>query len=110
MSINKGNALKNKILLIMKKDDVERIRVSDDGNEIIVDLHSLGTREAMILINNIINLNRDECNIKIIHGYNHGTAIKDMINNRFVNKRIVDRKGLSNNPGVTTLVCKGAVC
>jgi hypothetical protein len=102
--------LMNRFRLVLKKEDMERIRISDTNDEeIIVDLHELGTKEAMVLVNNIINLNRDNCNIKVIHGYNHGTALKDMINSRFKNPRIVSRHGVASNLGVTVIQCR-AMC
>ena len=89
--------------IVLKKEDMDRIKISNE--DIVVDLHSLGTKDAMILVNNIINLTRQECNIKVIHGYNHGTDMKDMINSRFKNPRIKERKGVKQNLGVTILSC-----
>ena len=97
----------NRLSLVLNKEDIQRIKVSE-GN-ITVDLHNLGTKDAMILINNIININRDECNIRLIHGYNHGIALKDMINSRFKNPRIVKKQAVSGNLGMTILACK-SIC
>ena len=107
MATEKENKLLQKLSIVMKKEDMDRIKIASN-NDIIVDLHNLGTKEAMILINNIINLNRDECNIQLIHGYNHGIALKDMFNNRFENKRIQERKQVQYNQGMTVLMCKSA--
>lgn len=103
--MKKGTELKSRLALVLKKDDLARIKVVDE-EKILVDLHNLGTKEAMILVNNIINLNRNECEISVIHGYNHGIALKDMINNRFKNSRIVARKSVVGNEGMTVLACK----
>ena len=72
--MKKGTELKSRLALVLKKDDLARIKVVDE-EKILVDLHNLGTKEAMILVNNIINLNRNECEISVIHGYNHGIAL-----------------------------------
>jgi len=39
----------------------------------------------------------------VIHGYNHGTAIKDMVRNHLDNKRIMDRAADQFNLGITYL-------
>lgn len=92
--------------VVMKKDDLDRIMVKD--NTITVDLHGLGTCDSNILLNNIINLSRDECEIRVIHGFNHGVALKDMINRRFNNARITGRTVDPKNPGMTILACAAA--
>lgn len=99
-----------KMQLVFKKEDLARITPSKSKeNQLIVDLHGLGTKDSLVLLNNIININRDACDIKVIHGYNHGTALKDMINGRFVNTRILDRVMSESNPGVTMIRCAAAV-
>lgn len=92
--------------MVMKKDDLARIDVKD--NTITVDLHGLGTCDSNILLNNIINLNREQHEIRVIHGFNHGIALKDMINRRFNNARIIGRTINPNNPGMTILACAAA--
>lgn len=103
--MKKGTELKSRLALVLKKEDLARIKVPDE-DKVIIDLHNLGTKEAMILVNNVINLNKKECEINVIHGYNHGIALKDMINNRFKNSRIVERKSVAGNEGMTVLACK----
>lgn len=43
--------------------------------------------------------------IVVIHGYNHGTFLRDMVRKEFKNNR-VERKLISLNQGITTLVLK----
>lgn len=93
--------------MVFRGEDLQRINVI--GNEeIAVDLHGLGTKDSLVLMNNIINLNRNQCSIEVIHGFHHGTALKDMINGRFYNRRVVSMKPAPNNPGVTVLECASA--
>lgn len=93
--------------LVLKKEDMARIHVKNEA-EIFVDLHGLRTDEAIKFLNNIINLNKEECIIRVIHGFNHGTALRDMINNRFCNPRIRNRQVVKSNPGMTILRCASA--
>ena len=94
--------------MVLKKDDVARIEKTGE-KELTVDLHGLGTKDSLVLLNNIINLNRDSCNLCVIHGFNHGTALREMINERFRNPRIKDRTILKDNPGMTILSCEAAI-
>jgi len=104
---NRENELLARLTLVLKKADLDRIRIEERTDTVLVDLHNLGTKDAKILLNNIINLNKNDCNIKVIHGYNNGIALKDMINRRFVNPRIEKKTECVNNKGVTILACKG---
>ena len=100
--------LKGRLGLIMNEEKLNRISVSKNG-EISVDVHYLGTKEVMVLISNIIALTQSACTVRVIHGYNHGTAIKDMINGRYKNNRIIERRPSLSNKGVTALICRAAV-
>lgn len=97
------NEVMARMEMVLKKEDMDRIKVS--GNKIQVDFHGLGTKDALILLNNVINLNRNSCDIEAIHGYNHGTCLKEMINQRFRNPRIQKRIVSEANPGVTFIKC-----
>jgi len=103
-----GRATMARFMMVLCKDDMDRIKFSGE-NELTVDLHGLGAKASIILLNNIINLNRASCDIKVIHGFNHGTALKDVVNSRFFNPRIKGRAVVANNPGMTILSCKSAV-
>lgn len=98
------NTVIDRMELVFKKEDMERIKAGKNG-EITVDLHGLGTKESIVLLNNIININMDSCKIRVIHGYNHGVALKDMVNQRFCNQRITERFTSKKNPGITILSC-----
>lgn len=93
--------------IVFGNEDLQRIKVISD-NKVSVDLHGLGTKDSLVLMNNIINLNRNQCSIEVIHGFHHGTALKDMINGRFYNRRVIIMKPVPNNPGATVLECASA--
>lgn len=108
--MTKEETLMNRLSLVLTKEEMNRVKIKKNDktniDKLVVDLHQLGTKKAMILINNIINLNREECEIEAIHGYNHGIALKDMINQRFYNPRITEKKSVAKNLGITILACK----
>ena len=55
-------------------------------------------------LNNILNIVRTKVQLIIIHGYNHGTAIKDMLADQFVNEHIVEKFLDAENQGVTHIL------
>ena len=103
--------MNTKFQAILTKEEMERIKdkVAEDGTEkITVDLHKLTTKQAKRLINNVITMSRDTCEVRLIHGFNHGTAIKTMISRDIHNPRIKRRFQAPNNPGLTTLCLASA--
>jgi hypothetical protein len=92
-----------KFKMIFTPEEISRIRPVDGDNKMIIDLHQLTAAKAMKLLNNLIALNRDDCEIDVIHGYNHGTSIKDTIWNCMQNPRILEKQGVAHNPGMTIL-------
>lgn len=103
----KENDLLKRLNMVLPQKDLARITIEKDTDAVLVDLHNMGTKDAKILLNNIINLNRNGCVIKVIHGYNHGIALKDMINGRFNNPRINTKEEHEKNKGMTILSCNG---
>lgn len=78
------------------------------GNPIItVDLHGLYTDEAIKVIDRTLK-NADETTyqIKLVHGYNRGTSIKDMITDEYRYHSKVKRIQPGDNLGVTILVLR----
>ncbi len=99
-----------KLSILFTKEEINRIkeRIMGGTKDITVDLHGLTVREARRMIGNLVALNRDECSFKLVHGYNHGTAIKQMIWNDFKNNRIVSMETEKRNPGKTVIRCRAA--
>ena len=95
---------------IFTREDVIRIKehISNNKEMISVDLHGLTVAKAKRLLSNIIALDKDGKDILIIHGYNHGTAIKDMVNDEKLlnNPRISKRETSIYNLGQTKLKIK----
>ena len=79
-------------------------RIQMDGDDFIsVDMHGLSKHQAEKFLNNIINILREPTCINVIHGYNHGTAILEMVRNDFDNKKVQTKTSCSYNHGVTLL-------
>ena len=93
--------------MIFTTDEIERISIyeeSEMGLKVTVNVHGMKCSQAKRFINNIINVIRRAFKLKIIHGYNHGTAIKDMLAESFYNIHIVNQYLDPYNKGVTYII------
>ncbi len=70
--------------------------------EVTYDAHGQGVAEARRTIRNIVNIARSPIHLYIIHGFNHGTAIKSMLEAESFNN-LTDRFCPESNPGETVL-------
>lgn len=96
--------LKSKLSLILTETELNRISINEKTNGkllITADVHGMKCRDAKRFINNIINIIRAAFQLIIIHGYNHGTAIKDMLAQNFSNDHIYNQFPDPYNQGVT---------
>ncbi len=78
----------SRLKLILTKDELDRISVQEKKNgkiSITADVHGMKCNEAKRFIINIVRI---AFQIVIIHGYNHGTAIKEMLAQNFSNDHI----------------------
>lgn len=81
----------------------ERDRIQEYSDRMTIDLHGKTQKEARRLLNNIINVIMHPFTMEVIHGYNHGTALKDMILTEDINPRIVSKSVPVYNIGETIL-------
>lgn len=91
-----------RLSIIFSAEDMHRISFSDES--VVVDLHGKNKYEAKTFINNIINMINHPFKMDVIHGYNHGTVLKQMIYKEEINSRIVERLGSNHNMGETFLM------
>lgn len=73
-----------KMTFLMCGDDLCRIRTEQDEDgiiKVIIDLHGMSKKNAIRMITNIMVLFRFKFRLEVVHGYNHGTAIKEYIYN-----------------------------
>ena len=95
-----------RLSLILTDADMRRLQFKErEGEkEIIADVHGMKCYQAKKFINNIINVIRDAVRLIIIHGYNHGTAIKNMINTDFHNPHVSSIEACDFNLGRTDIL------
>ncbi len=100
----------NKMEMIFTKEELGRITEGMKGNAdvITVDLHGLSTKAARRLLLNLIVLDSDEKDICVIHGYIHGTSIKEMICNSLKHPKIAEVESVEGNYGRTVLKMRKA--
>ncbi len=102
--------MSEKMLFLFKKEDVERVsEVIEDGRKIIfIDVHGMSVKEADKFLKAIILLDREGNDLCVIHGYVHGTKIKEHIFNEKISDRILDIRTVKYNMGRTMLKVKAA--
>lgn len=78
------------------------------GNPIIrVDLHGMYQDEAINVIERTLRtVDSSTYQIELIHGYNRGTSLKDMIFDEYRHDRRIKRVKPGDNLGVTILVLR----
>lgn len=107
-NMSKEQIMLDKLSFILKKDEMDRVAVKtgeEDGKPFIVlDTHGWGAYKARVILDKIILINRGEdFNIDLIHGYQHGIAIKHMLLHEYKNPRITKMRSYNENPGLTLL-------
>lgn len=83
-----------------------RVKVKKTRNgdpEVTYDAHGQSVKEAKRTIENIVNSSLSPLQLTVIHGYNHGTAIKSMLNEEKFSGRITKKTSPTNNPGLTKM-------
>ncbi len=96
--------VKQRLQLVFTQEEINRIKVVKPDVQhiqIIVNVHGMECFRVRRFIRNIINVVHKAFQLIIIHGYNHGTAIKDMLANNFNNQHIKNKYVDFHNPGVT---------
>ena len=94
-------------MFLFSKDEISRIKdkVREDGSHLVtVDMHGLKAKEAKRFLKNLIAVNREGYEMCIIHGFNHGTAIKEIVNTENLGERVLKRIPVRHNPGATRLM------
>lgn len=98
--------MESKLRMVLTKSEMDRLTFN--SKTIVVDLHGLTTKMAERLIKNIMALDRKGYDICTIHGYHHGTAIKNMIAGDLHDPRLIEKKPVAGNPGRTILRMQAA--
>ena len=98
----------NKLNIILTKEEMNRVTMSirDGIFKITINVHKMTRQGAKRIIKNIIAVIREMFILLVIHGYNNGTAIKDMLRTDFLSMRIEKIEGEKYNQGRTKIeVC-----
>lgn len=93
--------MKQRLQLILTKEELKRISINDKEKEITVDVHRMHRKEAKRLIKNLICLVREAFKIIIIHGYNSGVTLQQMFRREFNGGRVDEILVFDENPGLT---------
>lgn len=88
--------------MVFSKDEMERFHVEE--GLVMVDVHGMNCRQAKRFLKNVIALFNGKLIMEVIHGYNNGHAIKDMIRHDQISDRIIRTEPVDWNPGMTRLV------
>ena len=97
----------SRLRMVLTNDELNRITVKEKATgkiRITADVHGMKCYEARRFINNIINIVRTAFQLVIIHGYNYGTAIKEMLAQSFSNDHICEQFPDPRNQGVTHML------
>ena len=100
-----------KMTFLMCGEDICRLNFveNEDGSiKVVVDLHGLSKRNAIRMLSNIMVLCRFQFELEVVHGFNHGTAIKEYIFKEMHNDRVVHKQSPFYNPGITDLMIAAA--
>ena len=106
--MRKSNII-DKLLFLYNKEYIEqRVTMSvlpTDMDQYTVELHELKCKEAHKLVSHIIILNNSTCALRLIHGYNRGTAIKEMLWSDIRRDYNIENMYTEpGNPGVTIML------
>lgn len=72
-----------------------------------IDLHGKNVYQSEIIIDSLLRKARTGLyRIVVIHGYNHGTELRDMVRTRYINHPKVIRIEKGSNEGETILVLR----
>lgn len=97
----------NRLRMVFTDEEINRLTISEVDERrirIVADVHGMKCSQARRFINNIINTVRVAFQLIVIHGYNHGTAIKDMLAQNFSNTHITEKHADPYNQGVTHML------
>lgn len=87
--------------LFLTKDEIQRCM--ENGNILYVDVHGLHIKECKKFLKNIGAVCKLGQILVIIHGYNNGTSIKEMLKNTILFKRSYEIRSIIDNPGRTAI-------
>lgn len=94
--------MEEKMKLILPGRDIERLEF--DKDVLTVNVHGLSLNSMIRLLKNISCICRDSFTMRVIHGFNHGTKLKDAVRTDGMFSRSYKIVPDKTNPGVTMIV------
>ena len=95
----------DRLSFILTEADMKRLKVEEkEVLRITADVHGMKVVQAKKFINNIINIVHAAFEMVVIHGYNHGVAIKNMLVEQLSNEHISSRYQDTVNMGITHII------
>lgn len=94
--------MEERMRLVLPSYDIERCEFC--GNSITVNVHGLSLNSMIRLLKNISCLYMGQFTMRIIHGFNHGTTLKDAVRTEGLFTRSYKIVPDQTNPGVTMIV------
>ena len=97
----------NRLSMVFTQEEINRLTISEIDEykiQITADVHGMKCSQARRFISNIINTVRVAIQLIIVHGYNHGTTIKDMLAENFGNTHVTEQHLDLYNQGVTHML------
>ena len=89
--------------MIFTQEELKRIRKSR-SNTIYADIHGMNCKQARRFLRNLIAVHREAFTLTVIHGYHHGTSLRDMIAAETLSQREQSKRIKKGNPGQTEVV------
>lgn len=82
-----------------------QLELSPDNRwRVVIDVHGLSVREAKKMLKNLIAVLPVGIELIVIHGYNHGTALKQLIRSEEMSSyRVLSVSSPAANPGISTM-------
>ena len=103
--------VKSRMLFLFPGMEGERVQINigaDGMFSVRIDVHGMSVLEAKRAINNVIAMMKVAFHLAIVHGYQHGIAIKEMLYQSFSNSRVSGMHCEPSNPGLS--ICNVAAC
>ena len=102
----KQDEIMERMTFVLHGEYLQRVKVftnEEDETVIKVDLHGMCRENALKSLSNIIAIIRFPFILDVIHGYNGGTVIKEMICGDLKSPKITEHRSPAWNPGETLM-------
>ena len=92
--------------MVFTKEQMERLSVSSTNDGVVTvraNVHNMTCQEAKTFLKNVIALFRGAFRLIVVHGFHHGTCIRDMISRELLSDKVVRVNRCQWNEGITEI-------